>query len=143
MRYRRGYYPSEAMFSIGYSGLAWGWRTIYWPKQLHNYDGLDTALAYALLFNSEYYTNEDIDPVNIDVELLERFAKPGNTFHPFWRNHEKIGFESMNCYASLYYGADESLAVVSNLRYGKNSYRLDLSRLYSCLLYTSDAADEL
>ena len=131
MRYRRGYYPSEAMFSIGYSGLAWGWRTIYWPKQLHNYDGLDTALAYALLFNSEYYTNEDIDPVNIDVELLERFAKPGNTFHPFWRNHEKIGFESMNCYASLYYGADESLAVVSNLRYGKNSYRLDLSRLYS------------
>ena len=130
MRYRRGYYPSEAMFSIGYSGLAWGWRTIYWPKQLHNYDGLDTALAYALLFNSEYYTSDDVDPVNIDVELLERFAKPGNTFHPFWRKHEKIGFESANCYASLYYGPDESLAVVSNLRYGKNPYRLDLSRLY-------------
>lgn len=129
-RYRRGYYPSEAMFAIGYSGLAWGWRTIYWPKQHHNYDGLDTALAYALLFNSEYYTNEDIDPVNLDVELLERFAKPGNQFFPFWRKHEKIGFESTNCYASLYYGADESLTVVSNLRYEKNPYRLDLSLLY-------------
>ena len=129
-RFRRGYYPSEAMFSVGYSGLAYGWRTIYWPKQLHNYDGLDTALAYALLFNSEYYTNDNIDPVNIDVDLLERFAAPGNTFHPFWRKHEKIGFESENCYASLYYGEKESLVVVSNLRYRKNGYRLDLRKLY-------------
>ena len=129
-RFRRGYYPSEAMFSIGYSGLAYGWRTIYWPKQLHNYDGLDTALAYALLFNSEYYTNDNVDPVNIDVDLLERFAGSGSTFHPFWRKHEKIGFESEKCYASLYYGKEESLVVISNLRYAPNHYRIDLRQLY-------------
>ncbi len=129
-RYRRGYYPSEAMFAVGYSGMPWGWRTIYWPKQLHNYDGLDTALAYAMLFDSEYAVNTDTEPEDIDVELLTRFAGPGTEFHPFWRKQERIGFKSETCLASLYYGPEESLVVVSNLRYRPGTYELDLSRLY-------------
>lgn len=130
MRFRRGYYPSEAMFGIAYSGLPWGWRTIYWPKQLHNYDGLDTALAYALLFNSEYYTNPDTEPDNIDVELLVRFGGNDSKFYPFWNPQKLVDFDSENCYMSIYNKLDESMIVISNLRYVPNEYKLDFSRLY-------------
>mgnify|MGYP000865112953 CR=1 FL=1 len=129
-RFRRGYYPPAEVFSIAYSGLPWGWRSIYWPKQLHNYNGLDTALAYALLYNSEYYTNPDTEPDGIDTRLLERFAGKGSEFHPFWREHTRIGLRSTGCRASLYFNPKESMIVVSNLGYDPAPYRLDLAKLY-------------
>ncbi|WP_176013679.1 glycoside hydrolase domain-containing protein [Victivallis sp. Marseille-Q1083] len=130
MRFRRGYYPSRAMFAVGYSGLPWGWRTIYWPKQLHNYDGLDTALVYALLFNSEYAVNTDTEPEELDLQLLTRFGGPDREFHPFWRPQTRLGFNSETCLVSLYYSERESLVVVGNLRYRPGEYQLDLSKLY-------------
>ena len=139
-RYRRGYYPSQAMFTVGYSGLPWGWRTIYWPKQLHNYDGLASALCYSLLFNSEYMVNPNTEPEDIDVRLLEEYGGPEAVFHPFWKRHKAIDFHSFACLASLYQKTDKAMLVVSNLTPSAKEYTVNLSKLFpGRRLYVKDA----
>ena len=92
-RYRRGYNPSQAMFTVGYSGLPWGWRAIYWGKQIHNYNGIASAVCYSLLFNSEYMINPNTEPIDFDVKLLEEYSGPEAEFHPFWKKHTAIDFK--------------------------------------------------
>ena len=130
-RFRRGYYPSRALFSVGYTGLPWGWRTIYWPKQLHNYEGMDSALCYTLLHNSEYYANHDIDPPQIDTDILEPFSTKDTVFHPYWKPQNRVAFRSEHALLSLYERTNAVLLVVGNLTPVPSPYELDCSALWS------------
>ncbi|MBR4170180.1 MAG: hypothetical protein IKR48_00855 [Kiritimatiellae bacterium] len=129
-RLRRGYYPSRALFSVGYSGLPWGWRTIYWPKQLHNYEGMDSALCYALLHNSEFYVNHDIDPPHIDTDILEPFSTSDTVFRPYWKSQNRVTFRSNRALLSLYERTNAVLLIVGNLTPAATPYELDFSSLW-------------
>ena len=129
-RFRRGYYPSRALFSVGYSGLPWGWRTVYWPKQLHNYEGADSALCYALLHNGEYYANRDIGPPHIDTDILEPFSTEDTVFRPYWKSQDRVTFRSRHALLSLYERTNDALLVVGNLTSAPSSYELDFSSLW-------------
>ncbi len=130
MRFRRGFYPSQALFCVGYTGQPWGWRTIFWAKQLRNFNGMETALGYSLLFNSESSLNPWIDGTSLDVQLLLPFATADSEFHPFWKPQDLADFDGENCLMSLYANPREAMAVVSNLNYLDGSFRLDLSRIF-------------
>ncbi|MBQ9445871.1 MAG: hypothetical protein IJU61_04710, partial [Victivallales bacterium] len=130
-RYRRGYNPSQAMFTVGYSGMPWGWRAIYWAKQIHNYNGIASAVCYSLLFNSEYMINPNTEPIDFDVKLLEEYSGPEAEFHPFWKPHTSIDFKSESCLASLYLNKEKAMLVVSNLTNVEKSYNVNLSKLFS------------
>ena len=129
-RYRRGYNPSQAMFTVGYSGLPWGWRAIYWGKQIHNYNGIASAVCYSLLFNSEYMINPNTEPIDFDVKLLEEYSGPEAEFHPFWKKHTAIDFQSNSCLASLYLNKEKAMLFVSNLTISEKSYSVNLSKLF-------------
>ena len=129
-RFRRGYYPSRALFSVGYSGLPWGWRTIYWPKQLHNYEGMDSALCYALLHNSEFYANHDIDPPHIDTDILEPFSTEDTVFRPYWKPQDRVTFRSDRALLTLYERTNAVLLIVGNLTPAETPYELDFSSLW-------------
>ncbi len=129
-RYRRGYNPSQAMFTVGYSGIPWGWRAIYWGKQIHNYNGIASAVCYSLLFNSEYMINPNTEPIDFDVKLLEEYSGPEAEFHPFWKPHTAIDFTSERCLASLYLNKEKAMLVVSNLTNVEKSYNVNLSKLF-------------
>ena len=139
-RYRRGYNPSQAMFTVGYSGLPWGWRAIYWGKQIHNYNGIASAVCYSLLFNSEYMINPNTEPIDFDVKLLEEYSGPEAEFYPFWKPHTAIDFQSDACLASLYLNKEKAMLVVSNLTNVEKSYSVNLSKLFDGKpLYVKDA----
>ena len=139
-RYRRGYNPSQAMFTVGYSGLPWGWRAIYWGKQIHNYNGIASAVCYSLLFNSEYMINPNTEPIDFDVKLLEEYSGHEAEFHPFWKKHTAIDFQSDACLASLYLNKEKAMLVVSNLTNVEKFYSVNLSKLFDGKpLYVKDA----
>ena len=139
-RYRRGYNPTQAMFTVGYSGMPWGWRAIYWGKQIHNYNGIASAVCYSLLFNSEYMINPNTEPIDFDVKLLEEYSVPEAEFHPFWKKHTAIDFQSDSCLASLYLNKEKAMLVVSNLTNVEKSYSVNLSKLFDGKpLYVKDA----
>ena len=129
-RFRRGYYPPRALYSIGYTGMPWGWRTIYWPKAFHNYNGLDTALVYALLHNSEYNANPDVEPPDADTELLEPFSAEDAKFHPYWKKQCRVVFNSDAALLSLYERTNAVLLVVGNISPSPVAYTLDFSTLW-------------
>ncbi|MBE6383441.1 MAG: hypothetical protein E7049_10600 [Lentisphaerae bacterium] len=130
-RFRRGYYPSRSLYSIGYTGLPWGWRTIHITKGFHNYNGLDTTLCYALLHNSECSANPDVEPPSADTaDILEPFSTVDTVFRPYWKRQDRVDFKSNGALLSIYERKDLALLVVGNLEPSPAAYELDFSTLY-------------
>ncbi len=129
-RFRTGYFLPEAVYAVGYSGLPWGWRSIFWSKHWRNYLSQDSSLAYSLLFHTEFNGNFQAENPDYDLELTRDFEGPGTSFHPFWNPDPRLKFHSDRAKASLYLASGKALIAVSNLTPEQASYTLDFSALF-------------
>ena len=129
-RYNRGYFLPLPIYAVGYNGAAWGWRSMFWNKQLRNYNSIESSLAYALLFNTELLGNGSTENHEYDLELYKDFKAKNSEFCPFWRGNKYIKLKSDHSLCSVYRSKNKAMIVISNLRYIPDTYQLDISKLF-------------
>ncbi len=130
-RFRTGYFLPEAVYAVGYSGLPWGWRSVFWSKHWRNYLAQDSSLAYSLLFNTEFNGNFQAEDAGYDLALTRDFERGKGKFHPFWENDDLISFRSERAKMSFYTAPGKALIAVSNLTTEPTQYTLDFSKLFA------------
>jgi hypothetical protein len=130
LRYNRGYFLPLPIYAAGFNGAPWGWRSIFWAKQWRNYQGIESSLAYALLFNTELLGNTNVENPDYILELYKDFQTKNTGFYPFWAGNKYVKFSSDNSLCSLYLAENKAMIVVSNLRYNPDTYKLDISKLF-------------
>lgn len=129
-RFRTGYFLPEAVYAVGYSGLPWGWRSVFWSKHWRNYLAQDSSLAYSLLFNTEFNGNFQAENPSYDLELTRDFERGKGEFHSFWENDKRVAFQSERAKRSFYTAPGKALVVVSNLTTEVAEYTLDFAQLF-------------
>ncbi|MDD3155248.1 MAG: DUF6067 family protein, partial [Victivallaceae bacterium] len=130
-RFKPGYFLPEAVYAVGYSGMPWGWRSVYWSKHWRNYLAQESQLAYSLLFNTEFNGNFQAENPSWDLELTRDFEMGKGEFHPFWHGGDsRVAFDSDRAKMSFYTAQGKALIVVSNLTSEAASYTLDFTKLF-------------
>ena len=129
-RFKTGYFLPEAVYAVGYSGLPWGWRSVFWSKHWRNYLSQDSSLAYSLLFNTEFNGNFQAENPEYDLELIRDFEEKDGSFHPFWNPEPRLNFQSERAKASCYLAPGKALIAVSNLTEAEADYTLDFTALF-------------
>ncbi len=131
-RFKNGYFIPPAIFAIGYSGLPWGIRTIFWAKRWRNYHGCDKSLAYTMLFNSELTNHNDLEPKDYAINLLDNFPPGKSSFIPFWKTNSHIKVNTNRALSSMYLNekTEKAMIVVSNLSNHADNYKIELTDLF-------------
>ncbi|WP_419643640.1 glycoside hydrolase domain-containing protein [Victivallis vadensis] len=129
-RFKTGYFLPEAVYATGYSGLPWGWRSVFWSKHWRNYLAQESSLAYSLLYNTEFNGNFQAENPNYDLELTRDFERGKGEFHPFWKPDKRVAFRSERAKMSFHTAPGKALIAVSNLTTEPAEYALDFSKLF-------------
>ena len=107
-RYPSSFQPSAASFAVGYSGQPWGLRGAFWGKQWIGSGGMNRALVYALLHDTELWET----PL-----LQETLAVAGMgtnaVFHPYWESSSKSVIKSHTGASRVSWYADGPRALVT------------------------------
>jgi hypothetical protein len=82
-RYLPGYRIPQEEFAVGYSGAPWGYRTLFFDRTWLGQRGENWSFIYDLLYNSD----NQRDGVRV---LLRPFEVPGASFHPYWKDGQKL-----------------------------------------------------
>lgn len=130
-RFKTGYFLPEAVYAVGYSGMPWGWRSVFWSKHWRNYLAQESSLAYSLLFNTEFNGNFQAEDPSWDLELTKDFEQGKGVFHPFWHGTDpRVKFDSDRAKMSFYTADGKALIAVSNLTTEPAKYTLDFAKLF-------------
>ena len=79
-RYRPGYQISKPVYSVGYNGYPWGFRSVFWEKTWRKTKGYYWSLTHALLHDNE------IQGTNLTSQIYDGFEDDSQTtYYPYWR----------------------------------------------------------
>jgi hypothetical protein len=124
-RFRPGYHIPTSIFSIGYSGQPWGFRSSFWDKTWRRSQGFYWSYLYAYLFNADYFDTDDVYQVLKDFQDTKT-----NTFYPYWRPGPDVKLVSDHSVFSYVRNAGDALVTVGNMDYAQDSIGLDLRGLF-------------
>ncbi len=123
-RFRPGYHIPSGLFSVGYSGWAWGFRTLFWDKTWRKNHGHYWSYIYSLLHGMDYEDSKEI------YEICKDFEKSPAKFFPYWRSGPDVSISSSKSKCSYFINASSALVVVGNLSYNNDHVAIDLTRLF-------------
>lgn len=119
-----GYQIPLYRFSVAFSGVPWGWRTMFYARHWLKGRGDNFALLYALLHGSDLYHGKA-------YSLYEQYGNPW-TACPYWSNRLPINIESKEktTVASIYKSLEKPLVVIGNIGGQKDEIEINLESIF-------------
>ncbi len=124
-RFRPGYQIPIGLYSVGYSGEPWGFRTRFWDKTWRRERGYYWSYAYVLLHGGDYEDNLE------HYEITADFRDEKETvFHPYWRPGRDVSLSSDHSIYSYYKKSDSALVTVGNMTFRDDEITVDFGKLF-------------
>ena len=133
-RYRNGYLLEPEKFLVGYSGKAFGFRTLFLPVLYTNAIGIRKALSWSLVHDVEIFLGPDQYKSKVE-DVFFSFPRKNTDahFYPYWEEQKHIRRLSKdNAFISYYRSEHEAIIVAANLRYvGLQKVKLGLDKMFN------------
>lgn len=133
-RYRNGYLIEPEKFLVGYSGKAFGFRTLFLPVLYTNAIGIRKALSWSLVHDVEILLGPEQYKSKVEDAFFSLPRKDADArFYPYWKEQKHLRrLSNDNTFISYYRSGREAMIVAANLRYaGTQKVKLGLDKMFN------------